>query len=661
MPKQEDANDLIRVTGSKEAMQAAAKRIQQISTEQAGRHREVIEAEAWLHPFIRGGHDAKVDEMKAKHGIVAIDIPPPSSGKTEVVVRGPADGAIACANELRVFVAHKQKTIQTITINVDRKQHRFVVGNKGKNIQDVLAATGVAVEVPPADATSDTITLRGEQANMGQAITLVFANASSHLDAKLECPEWMHRLLIGQKGATIKEISEKFGDGKVRVDFDGDKIDMEGPPTELESVKSELIRRIDDIKATTAHSELTVPSQYHSHLIGKAGSNLNKLKEEHGVQVKVPQEKDKSNVITIEGPPAGVEAAKAQLSLLAAKIADEATDYIFLNRRFHRQLIGTGGENVRKLRDEFPNVQISIPGGDEKSDKITLRGPTKELASAVTKVTQIARDLEERGYRLEVPILKQYHRNIIGKAGSQINKIRDETNCQIELPKENSDSEIIAIIGRKADVERASKMIKAIEKELVSIVEEVVKIEVKLHQALIGAGGKRVKELQGDDAIIHFPSDGKSESVTIRGKESGVEQAKKALMDEAAALRLQSFNATVTALPEYHKFLIGRNGANMKEIRDKTGCRIAVPASNDEKQDIITIIGTRTGVDQAKGMLETMVKELASIEEKEVTVPDKYHKDFTQRRAELINKISGDCGGVQISFPRAPKVTCNQC
>ena len=183
-----------------------------------------------------------------------------------------------------------------------------------------------------------------------------------------------------------------------------------------------------------------------------------------------------------------------------------------------------------------------------------------------------------------------------------------------------------------------------------------LRIETKLHQALIGAGGKRVKELQGEDAIIHFPSDGKSELVTIRGKESGVKAAKKALMDEAAALRLQSFNAQVTAPPEYHKFLIGRNGANMKEIREKTGCRIAVPAPNDAKQDIITIIGTRTGVDQAKSMLEKMVKELALIEEKDVTVPEKYHKDFTQRRAELINKISGDCGGVQISFPRAPKV-----
>ena len=47
-------------------------------------------------------------------------------------------------------------------------------------------------------------------------------------------------------------------------------------------------------------------------------------------------------------------------------------------------------------------------------------------------------------------------------------------------------------------------MIKAIEKELVSIVEEEVKIEVKLHQALIGAGGKRVKELQVSFCFIKF-------------------------------------------------------------------------------------------------------------------------------------------------------------
>ena len=76
----------------------------------------------------------------------------------------------------------------------------------------------------------------------------------------------------------------------------------------------------------------------------------------------------------------------------------------------------------------------------------------------------MARDIEEKGYRIDVPILKEYHRNIIGKKGENIQKIRKETNCQIELPKENTDSEIITIIGRKADAEKARKEIRKIEK-----------------------------------------------------------------------------------------------------------------------------------------------------------------------------------------------------
>ena len=113
---------------------------------------------------------------------------------------------------------------------------------------------------------------------------------------------------------------------------------------------------------------------------------------------------------------------------------------------------------------------------------------------------------------------------------------------------------------------------------MANIEEITVKVETKLHQALIGAGGKGVKKLQGENCIIHFPSDG-SDTVTIRGKDDAVKAAKKALEEEAAQLRLQSFSGTVQAAPEFHRFLIGRGGSNMKNIRDLTGCRIAVPGS----------------------------------------------------------------------------------
>ena len=90
-------------------MEAAKARIEQISKDQSGRHRETIEAEVWIHPFIRGGHDSKIDELKSKFLINAIDIPPREVNKPEVVIRGPEDAAKKCAAELRAFVKQKKE------------------------------------------------------------------------------------------------------------------------------------------------------------------------------------------------------------------------------------------------------------------------------------------------------------------------------------------------------------------------------------------------------------------------------------------------------------------------------------------------------------------------------------------------------------------------
>ena len=67
------------------------------------------------------------------------------------------------------------------------------------------------------------------------------------------------------------------------------------------------------------------------------------------------------------------------------------------------------------------------------------------------------------------------------------------------MPKENTDSEIITIIGKKADAEKARNMIHDIEKQLQNY-ELKVKIESELHPGLVGNDdGLRVKKLQGRD------------------------------------------------------------------------------------------------------------------------------------------------------------------
>ena len=73
-----------------------------------------------------------------------------------------------------------------------------------------------------------------------------------------------------------------------------------------------------------------------------------------------------------------------------------------------------------------------------------------------------------------------------------------------------------------------------------------------------------------------------------------------------------SFTTDVHAKPEYHKFLIGRGGANIRNVRQETGARVVFPTMKDEDQTLITIVGTKQSVEQAKLKLETLIKDLVS-------------------------------------------------
>ena len=48
-----------------------------------------------------------------------------------------------------------------------KSQHKYVIGPKGNSINEILAETGVFVEMPSSDSTSETITLRGPQDKLG--------------------------------------------------------------------------------------------------------------------------------------------------------------------------------------------------------------------------------------------------------------------------------------------------------------------------------------------------------------------------------------------------------------------------------------------------------------------------------------------------------------
>jgi len=100
-------------------------------------------------------------------------------------------------------------------------------------------------------------------------------------------------------------------------------------------------------------------------------------------------------------------------------------------------------------------------------------------------------------------------------------------------------------------------------------VSEDIVIPPKHYNSLIGAGGKLIHAIMeecGGVTIKFPPAESNSDKVTIRGPKEDVEKAKQQLLELSTERQLSGFSAEVRAKPQHHKFLIGRNGVNIKKV-----------------------------------------------------------------------------------------------
>ncbi|XP_044886096.1 vigilin isoform X3 [Mauremys mutica] len=588
IPRPDDPSNQIKITGTKEGIEKARHEILLISAEQDKRAVERLDVDKVYHPFIAGPFNKLVSEIMQETG-TRINIPPPSVNKTEIVFTGEKEQLAQAVARIKKIYEEKKKKTTTIAVEVKKSQHKYVIGPKGNSLQEILEKTGVSVEIPPTDSSSETVILRGEPEKLGQALTEVYAKANSFTVSSVSAPSWLHRFIIGKKGQNLAKITQQMP--KVHIEFtEGeDKITLEGPTEDVNVAQEQIEVMVKDLINRMDYVEINVDHKFHRHLIGKNGANINRIKDQYKVSVRIPPDNEKSNLIRIEGDPQGVHQAKKELLELASRMENERTKDLIIEQRFHRTIIGQKGERIREIRDKFP-------------------------------------------------------------------EIREESNTKIDLPAENSNSETIIITGKRANCEAARHRILSIQKELADITEVEVSIPSKLHNSLIGAKGRFIRSIMEEcgGVHIHFPTEGSgSDTVTIRGPAQDVEKAKKQLLHLAEEKQTKSYTVDLRAKPEYHKFLIGKGGGNIRKVRDNTGARIIFPTSEDKDQELITIMGTEGAVKEAQKELEALIKNLDNVVEDSMVVDPKHHRHFVIRRGQVLREIADEYGGVMVSFPRS--------
>ncbi|ESN93673.1 hypothetical protein HELRODRAFT_180768 [Helobdella robusta] len=237
IPSQQSTSDLVTIVGTRDGVEKARHELQMISDEQAKLASTTLNIPREFHAFINGPNNETYKQLVNKTG-AKIVIPSLSSGKDEIYVSGGKENVATAIEDIKRIYEEKKRTCKTISVEVPKSQHKYIIGSHGNHINEIFKETGVYIEIPPPNSLSSTITLRGDSDKLGVALTSVYERANSMSFREINVPSWLHRFIIGAKGAHIKKINSEFP--KVHIELSDDTIKIEGPTKECEQVEYEI-------------------------------------------------------------------------------------------------------------------------------------------------------------------------------------------------------------------------------------------------------------------------------------------------------------------------------------------------------------------------------------------------------------------------------------
>jgi predicted PilT family ATPase len=197
------------------------------------------------------------------------------------------------------------------------------------------------------------------------------------------------------------------------------------------------------------------------------------------------------------------------------------------------------------------------------------------------RIINIGKKLEdETTHILKIPA--QYHRELIGQRGNQVNRLQDRYSVRVQFPR--------ATVVDDAATDAGSD-----------------------------AGGARAgRPQQAADEVL------------VKGPSKGADSARDELLSLWQYVVETSHTANVSVAQSQVASLIGQRGREMDKLRADTGAQIDVPSASDAPDASgrvqIRIKGTKQQVAEAKKILTQRASEFDATVTKSIDVDKKHHK-----------------------------------
>ncbi|KAH9931061.1 uncharacterized protein BXZ73DRAFT_101653 [Epithele typhae] len=511
---------------------------------------EIVEVEKKWHDAVGRDLNALMGEdntLSVKYGSAA-----GQATDSFILVRGiSADVDLAVKHIKKIVEDAKNDEIassHSIEFEIEREYVGRIVGAGGAGVNKLRDQLGVKIDFSDEGEDKEfkesgkrkkgvvgshqksKVKIIGRKENVEEAKHRIQAQADRLADETsetLKIPHQYHSSLIGQSGKYVIRLEDKYsvkitfpresaeGDSRTREPLKADEVLVKGGRKGVAAAKQELMDAVEFERETNNVVKFTVPARSVARILGRAGATINEIKDTSGVQIDVDKlADDKDNAtITVRGPKKAINEAKVAILAISEQVSEETTATFDVPSKFHRTIIGAGGQGLKDLisRCGGPSDSkaqaglIRFPRQGEPSDEVRLRGEPKLVAKLKAELEKKVAELKDRVV-LGVDIPESQHRALIGRGGQHLNDLQERTKAQIQFPgsrsynqvgePENTDdlagvdpTNLVKVSGPRAACEKAIQELKSsVKPPAPEAVTGTVTVPLKYHYAVSQQG-----------------------------------------------------------------------------------------------------------------------------------------------------------------------------
>ncbi|KAJ7647072.1 hypothetical protein FB45DRAFT_892251 [Roridomyces roridus] len=535
-------------------LEDVAKEILKLAKDAADVKSQTISVEKRWHEAVLGKGRTTLNAIIGEDKTLSIKVGAEAadpSGEDVIAIRGASTDVDRVVKEILTIVesAKNDEIVNSYSteFDIEREYVGRIVGAQGAGVNKLRDQLGVKVDVSDevdekekdggkkkkAAHQKSKVKITGRKENVEEAKKRILAQIERLADETsevLKIPSQYHSSLIGQSGKYAIRLEEKYGvkitfprqsaengEGKTREALKADEVLVKGGKKGVAGAKSELLEAVEFEKESNNILKFTVPNRAVARILGRGGASINEIKDETDAQIDVDKASDDSSLtnISVRGTKKAVAAAKAAIMAIADQVTEETSATVVIESKFHRTLIGAGGQGLKELvkncgGPEDPKLQaglIRFPRpGDAAIDEVRLRGEPKLVAKLKAELEKLAAAMRDRVV-VAIDIPAAQHRALIGRGGQHLNDLQNRTGVQVQFPgsrsygqvgeaenaadlKDVDAANIVKVSGSRAACEKALAELKdSVKPAAVEGPSSTVTVPVKFHHVISQQGG----------------------------------------------------------------------------------------------------------------------------------------------------------------------------